>query len=211
MVTRARHRLLVVGCLLGLMGLSIGVINTATIGVADAAEDLSINAAAVYTIDPAASTVHVHTTYVLEELKPNQGGSYFYFPKFSTFAVSAMSNLVVTGNGAPLTFTTEPQGEYQRIIITFAKNLRYGRPQTVDVQYDLTGSTPRTAATPPESTRPTQHSGLTPSAILVRVLSRSSRLPALPSISRVPLSHSRQRATRPLQSPRQSRTPTPSS
>jgi hypothetical protein len=133
---------------------ALSCVTAATIGsaIAGAASDLGTTADTIYSIDTAAAVVHVRTHYVLNELKPDQsvsgGKRFFFFTGFNAFAVSAVTNLAVTEDGKPLKFTSDNSGSFQRLDITFARNLRFGQPQTVIVEYDLTGSAPRTSADP---------------------------------------------------------------
>ena len=114
-------------------------------GIAAAEPDLGLASDVVYTVDPAASAVHVVSSFVVSELKPDSKSGYFYFTGFTGYAEAAVMNLVVSEGGKPLPFTTEVSGKFQRVDVTFARRLRYQKPQTIVFTYDLASNPPRTS------------------------------------------------------------------
>lgn len=141
LMSRFRH--LLVAMLVS--ALSLVAVESTSIGLASADADLGRVSDVVYSVDATAAAVHVTSTYVLSELKPDEGTRYFYFQSFNVVTEGAVTNLTVTESGKPLGFAATGTGKFQRLDITFAHPLRYTKPQTVVISYDLGGRAPRTA------------------------------------------------------------------
>ncbi len=141
LMLRLRHLLVAIS----VSALSLVAVESTSVGPASADADLGRVSDVVYTVDATAAAVHVTSTYVLSELKPDEGTRYFYFRSFNVVTEGAVTNLTVTESGKPLAFAATGTGKFQRLDITLARSLRYAKPQTVVISYDLAARAPRTA------------------------------------------------------------------
>lgn len=113
-------------------------------------DDLEVVSDTTYVVDGDAGLVRVSNALQIKNVKPDQrvsgGVRYFYFTGYGVpIPVRATNVTAMTASGTPLAVETRivNEGEYVLAEVTFARNLRYGKVETVIVSYDVVGALPR--------------------------------------------------------------------
>ncbi|MEN1973682.1 hypothetical protein [Cellulomonas olei] len=114
----------------------------------DRTEGLRVETSATYTVDLAASVVHVEHVATLTHQTPSTGAWYYTFEEYAVPFLPGGTGVTATwDDGTPLAFTLEPgTDEYlPAVVVALRPVLTYGDTRTLRVTYDLPAQPPRVA------------------------------------------------------------------
>lgn len=114
----------------------------------DRTEGLRVETSATYTVDLAASVVHVEHVATLTHQTPSSGAWYYTFEDYAVPFLPGGTGVSATwDDGTPLAFTLEPgTDEYlPAVVVALRPVLTYGDTRTLRVTYDLPAQPPRVA------------------------------------------------------------------
>jgi hypothetical protein len=109
-------------------------------------EGVRVEGSVTYEVQPNDERVRVTMDVTLTNLMPDRGLTYYYFDEIGIPAASEAANVSVrrVGGGALSTGTEETEHpEWQVITVRLSPVLRYGRPQQLEITYDLPNLKPR--------------------------------------------------------------------
>ncbi|GEL45430.1 hypothetical protein CHO01_05460 [Cellulomonas hominis] len=114
----------------------------------DRTEGLRVETSATYTVDLAASVVHVEHLATLTHQTPSSGAWYYTFEEFAVPTLPGATGVAATwDDGTALRFRLQPgTDEYvPAVVVSLRPVLTYGDTRTLRVTYDLPAQPPRVA------------------------------------------------------------------
>lgn len=115
---------------------------------AEAIEGLQVDASTTYRVDPAAGTVHVRVEAHLTNTEPSQtSGAYIRTPYFDLFGIPVLGPVqgvhARSSGGGDLAVDIENNHGLTMLLVDLSPNLVHGTPQTITVDFQLPGQSPR--------------------------------------------------------------------